>query len=233
MIEILSRQEGWVAIAKPAGLPVVPTREDPEAPTVQTVLQETLGERLWVVHRLDRDTSGLLLLARTAEAHRDLSRAFELREVEKVYLAVCRRADPKAPTAGRIDLPLIEGRRGQIEVVRVAREGEAVEEAEGGLKIRQKESVTRFRVLSLVDELAVIEARPRTGRRHQIRIHLAETGWPLAVDPRYGGQDALVQGDARCERLTLHVRKLTLPGEPTLVCPPPPDLAPFLAPVLP
>ncbi|MDF1563379.1 MAG: RNA pseudouridine synthase [Deltaproteobacteria bacterium] len=216
-MERIAQGEGWVAVAKPSGLPVVPTRQDPEGETVQRLLEAELGQKVWVVHRLDMLTSGVLVLATDLEAHRRLSLAFEKREVEKTYLALCRRQDPDAPTAGRIDLPIAENPLGGMQVVR-----------EPDPTVKARASQTRFRVLSLEKDLAAIEARPRTGRRHQIRLHLAAVGWPLAIDPLYGGKEPLEKDGVRCERLTLHAWQLSLPGEETLVCPPPPDLAPFL-----
>ncbi|HZZ84577.1 MAG TPA: RluA family pseudouridine synthase [Anaeromyxobacteraceae bacterium] len=210
-----------LAVAKPPGRLVIPGRGAPE-PTLQEELQVEHG-RLWVVHRLDRGTSGVLLFARTAAAHRALNQAFEGREVEKRYLALVRGLPPPA---WRSDAPLAAGRKGRMKAV-----------APGDP--RGKPSATRFRTLeplparagSGLPDLALVEASPETGRTHQIRVHLAASGFPLAVDPAYGEATPLrtAAGEEVLSRTPLHAAALSLKHPATgarlyLEAPLPPDL---------
>jgi RluA family pseudouridine synthase len=136
---------------------------------VPTLLQARFGE-VWVVHRLDKETSGVLVVARSAEAHARLSAQFETRDVEKVYHALVR-GEPRWEERV-VDAPLLpNGDRRHRTVIDV----------EDG-----KPSLTRLRVLRRFKGLALVEARPETGRTHQIRVHLASIGSPIACDGLYG-----------------------------------------------
>jgi len=221
---------GLLAIDKPPGLPVIPARTgDPEA-CVRRRLEAALGERLWVVHRLDRDTSGVLLLARSADAHRAASTAFERHEVRKWYLAFTRGA-PEHPS-GTIGTPLHHARKGKM---RPAAPGEP------GALPAQTEYDVRRRWNPPAVAVALIEARPRTGRQHQVRVHLRAAGAPLLVDPLYGGASRITAADLGLEgddvlvaRLTLHAARLEFvpPGAAETVrveAPLPADLAGLVA----
>ena len=162
-----------------------------------------------LAHRLDRDTSGCLVLGRHPKALRRLGRLFQEGRVEKVYWAVTRGV-PTIPE-GRIDRPLkkLSTKSGGWRMV-AADDGQP--------------SVTDYRLLGQADGLAWIECRPRTGRTHQIRVHMAELGCPLVGDPQYG--DATRDRDVP---LHLHSRSIDLPLYPkrppvTAVAVPPPHM---------
>ena len=150
---------------------------------------EALGRDVFVVHRLDRGTSGVLLFAITPEAHRALSMAFERHQVDKRYWGLCRGT---LLGAGEVDRALVPIRGGKV---RAARPGES-----GG-----KPSVTAWRALErfggeggegrAAAAFTSVELRPRSGRLHQVRAHLAILGHPLAVDPDYGGAERLRLGN--------------------------------------
>jgi len=165
----------WLAvIQKPAGL-VVHAAPGHRGPTLVDVLGELLGgggdpERPGIVHRLDKDTSGLMIVARGDEAHRRLAAQIKRREVERGYLALVE-GQPRSRT-GTIDAPLGRDFR------RPARR------AVGGRAPR--EARTHFRVIERLPGDALVEARLETGRTHQVRAHFAAIGHPLAGDPRYG-----------------------------------------------
>jgi tRNA pseudouridine32 synthase/23S rRNA pseudouridine746 synthase len=197
VIPVLLKDASLLAVDKPAGRIVVPGRGPPEE-SVRAELEREHGP-LWVVHRLDRGTSGVLLLARTAEAHRTLNLAFERGSPRKRYLALVRGAPP--PEA-LLDAALAPARRGRM---RPARPGEA------GAK-PARTLVRRLETFASPDgkgPLALVEALPQTGRTHQIRVHLAHAGYPLALDPDYGdGAPLAIAGGLRVERTPLHAARL-------------------------
>jgi 23S rRNA pseudouridine1911/1915/1917 synthase len=165
----------WLAvIEKPAGL-VVHTAPGHRGRTLVDALGELLGggedpQRPGIVHRLDKDTSGLMLVARGDEAHRELAARIKGREVRRTYLALIE-GRPRS-RSGTIDAPLGRDYR--------APERRAV----GGRGAR--EARTHFRVLEVLPSDALVEARLETGRTHQVRAHFAAIGHPVAGDPRYG-----------------------------------------------
>jgi 23S rRNA pseudouridine955/2504/2580 synthase len=167
-----------------------------------------------LVHRLDKDTSGLLLIARTGPAAKRLSESFRDRETEKLYWAVVVGVPPRPD--GAIDLPLAK-RPGARD-----RETMQVDHEEG------QKALTHFRILDRAGNRAALLALwPRTGRTHQLRVHCAEIGCPILGDRKYGGEEALLSAVADSRRLHLHARRLTLPhpsgkGELKVQAEPPP-----------
>jgi RluA family pseudouridine synthase len=224
MLELLHDDGDVVAVAKPAGVPVIPARDEPATDSVQRQLERQLGRRLWIVHRIDRDASGLVLFACNAEAHRELSLAFEHRRVTKSYVAFA--AGALSPTAGRIDLALHGARKGKT---RPAQPGEA-----GALA-----SVTEYETTGTggIDGAVVsrVAARPLTGRHHQIRVHLRSRECPILFDPLYAkGRTPAALAGAPCARLALHALRIDAPhpsgrGRLALECPLAPDLSALAA----
>jgi tRNA pseudouridine32 synthase/23S rRNA pseudouridine746 synthase len=199
-IAFLYEDDALVVVDKPPGVPVIPAPGWPLGSTVQARAAAAIGSRLWVVHRLDRETSGALAFARTAAAHRALSQAFERREVAKVYRALVAGVPP-APR-GVVDLPLHAARRGKS---RPAAAGEA-----GG-----KTATTRYEVLRVwrhgAAAVTLVELRPDTGRHHQIRVHLRSVGTPILADAAYGRGIQPLPVDHLCGRLALHASALEVP----------------------
>ncbi len=221
-LAVLYQDPHLAAVDKPPGRIVVPGRGSPER-TVREEAEAVLGP-LWVVHRLDRGTSGVLLLARSAEAHRGACQAFERHQVTKRYLALVRGivAGP-----GRIEAPIAPGARGRMR-------------AGGGPGARPSATFVRpvaaFPAAGAFPGLTRVEAVPESGRTHPVRVHLAHAGHPLAVDPDYGGADALRDGSGSVilDRTPLHAASLELlhpvGGAPLRIeAPLPPDLAAVLA----
>ena len=165
---ILFQDDSLVCIHKPAGLLTIPDGYDPGAPHVAQLMAAEFG-KLWIVHRLDRETSGVVILARSAAAHRALNRQFEQRSVQKVYQALV--AGQPAWDAAILDLPLrVNGDRKHRTVVSA---------------LIGKPANTDFKVLQRLRSACQIEARPHTGYTHQIRAHLAAIGCPILGDALY------------------------------------------------
>ena len=190
-LQIVYEDEALAVVEKPAGLVVHPAPSH-RGPTLVDELGNLLGggadpERPGIVHRLDKGTSGLLVVARTDEAHAALQGQVRRREVERAYLALAR--GRLASRTGTIDAPIGRASRQRH---RMAVAGAA-----------QRQARTHFEVLELLPAETYLEAKLETGRTHQIRAHFAAIGHPLVGDPTYGGE--LKYG---LERQFLHAHRL-------------------------
>ncbi|MGP1458387.1 MAG: RluA family pseudouridine synthase [Treponema sp.] len=159
-----------VALNKRSGLLIAADRYDPSALRLDLEAQKEFG-KLYAVHRIDKDTSGLIVYARTQEAHKNLSAQFENRRVEKIYHCIVYGRPLWTETT--VDLPLLPDGD--------ARHRTTVNKSIG------KPSVTHFRRIGGASSYSWIEAKPQTGRTHQIRAHLAALGLSIVCDPLYGG----------------------------------------------
>ena len=187
-LNILYRDGDVVAVNKPEGIAAVP--EHPHDPTcLAAQVAAALAMRVWPVHRLDKDVSGVILYALHAEAHRILNARFEQRDVHKRYRALT--WGRVAADSGTIDQPLREFGSGRM-----------------GVDPAGKASVTAYTVLERLTRFTLLEAQPHTGRRHQIRAHLYSIGHPVLGDPSYGKPTKL---SAKAPRLMLHASGLELP----------------------
>jgi len=164
---IISENEAFIVLNKPAGLLSIPDREGKEI-SLKTMLQEKFGE-IFTVHRLDKETSGIIVFAKTSEAHKNLSQQFEARETEKIYagLVLGVLADKK----GTIDAPISE---------HPTKKGTMVVNRKG------KATITDFEVLEEFGIFSWVKFRIHTGRTHQIRVHMKHTGHPIACHVLYG-----------------------------------------------
>lgn len=168
---VLWQDTDFIVINKPAGLPALPDGYHPGTPHLVSLLAPLFGS-LMIVHRLDRETSGLIILARSPQAHQLLSIQFEKRQVSKFYHAIVEGNPSWEEKAVNLKLRADGDRRHRTVVDR--RYG--------------KSALTQLKVMERFGMYSLVEAMPQTGRTHQIRAHLAAVGHPVAVDGLYGSR---------------------------------------------
>ena len=178
------------------------------------------GKRPRLIHRLDRDTSGVILTARTQPGAAFLGKAMMARRIRKTYLAIVTPGAPE-PREGLIESALRRESQGREAYTRICPPDHP----------DAQDASTRYRTLQAGSGAALLELSPRTGRMHQIRVHLASIGRPIAGDPRYGG--ALMLAGQPVPRLMLHAAALSFPhpagGERKVSAPTPDDMASIIA----
>lgn len=191
--QIIFEDEHIVAVAKPPGLLSIPDRHDPGMDNVLSFLREKYGE-IFTVHRLDRMTSGLLLFAKTANSHRNLSMQFEHREVEKYYTALVEGI--VSTETGEITGPIgpHPTRKDKMIIIK------------GG-----KPSISRYKVLTRYRFHTLVEVQILTGRMHQIRVHMDSIGHPLSVDEVYGKRGEIYISDIKRNNLNQRRNKKPIP----------------------
>jgi 23S rRNA pseudouridine955/2504/2580 synthase/23S rRNA pseudouridine1911/1915/1917 synthase len=173
---IVFENDDFVALNKPTGLLSIPDREGKEI-SLKDLLQEKYGQ-IFTVHRLDRDTSGLIIFARNEATHKHLSRQFEERQTEKLYVGLV--IGSPANKKGSINAPIAENtvKRGVMIIHQ-----------------RGKESLTDYQVLEDFGIYSWLQFRIHTGRTHQIRVHMKDIGYPIVCDELYGdGKPILLSG---------------------------------------
>lgn len=201
-LRVLHEAGGLIAVDKPAGLLVIPGRQGDAEPCARALLAEQLGRPVWVCHRIDRDTSGVVVFATDAAAHRAASLAFEHGAAKKRYLALVEGV-LAAPVT--IEVPLTEGRKGRVRPCHPGEQG--------------RQATTVVRPLEAFARATLVECEPLTGRQHQIRVHLRAVGHPLLFDHQYGRKTPITAAELGGEgpevllaRTPLHAAALALPG---------------------
>ncbi|MCP4142856.1 MAG: RluA family pseudouridine synthase [Chloroflexi bacterium] len=188
MLNIIYQDKQIVVLNKPAGLSVLKEGWDETALFLKQTLEKKFG-RIWVVHRLDKVTSGVIVFARNAEAHRHLNTQFEKREVDKTYHAIVEDYPEWNEYTARHSLHVNVGRKHRTVVD----------------NHRGKPSETDFKVVKRWQDHSMIEAKPKTGRTHQIRAHLSAAGFPIVADILYGAEESDL-----ITRAALHAYELSI-----------------------
>ena len=198
---VVFEDEHLIVVDKPAGMVVHPAAGNPDGTLVNALLHHCRGRlsgiggvaRPGIVHRIDKDTSGLLVVAKSDAAHEGLARQFAAHDLERAYLAVCN-GHPR-PASGTI-----AGRIGRSDANRKKMAVLAKESSRG------KHAVTHYKVVRELVGASLVECRLETGRTHQVRVHLASIGHALLGDPLYGRPNPQVRDTLK--RLNLHRQAL-------------------------
>ena len=204
---IIFEDDDIIVLNKPAHYLTIPDRFVAERPNLTTFLKDRL-EDVFIVHRLDKETSGVILFAKNAAAHRNLSMQFEARTVDKIYLALVEGTIHKEE--GEINQPIANNMRDKGRMI---------------IASRGKPSLTLYQVVERFKNYTLVEANIKTGRTHQVRVHFERIGYPLAVDSLYGRKDAFLLSEVKMKkyrrgkdvieekplmsRTTLHAAKVT------------------------
>lgn len=184
-IEILYEDEKILVLNKPDGLASIHDSAGKEL-DLQTILLKYLNKKAFVVHRLDKEVSGVIIYAKNAGTHKFLNKQFEDRMVKKKYVALVHGV--MINETGTIDKPIKEFGSGRM-----------------GVDVKGKDSVTHYKVLERFPSFTLVELNPTTGRRHQLRVHLYDQNHPIVGDQRYG--EKIIQEKYR--RLMLHAKEIT------------------------
>jgi tRNA pseudouridine32 synthase/23S rRNA pseudouridine746 synthase len=172
-LSILHEDDAIVVLDKPPGLCVIPARTGDPKDCLRHQVEEHLGAKVFVVHRIDRDTSGIVVMAKAAEAHRVLNDAFAAHEISKEYRALV--AGGPERDAGIVEIALIAGRKQRMRPAKPEEKGAP--------------ALTRYRVVERFAKTALIAFEPRTGRQHQIRVHARSLGCPILGDRLYAPRE--------------------------------------------
>ena len=195
---VVYKDDAIIALNKPNGLATQGgSNTDVHIDGLSRYLHRDGQDKPRLVHRLDKDTSGIMLMAKTRKAASELMQAFKSNKPKKVYWAVI--VGQPEVSSGTIDMPLSKKTVGKGEKV-------VIDEENG------KRAITEFEVIyRLGGVLTLIALWPKTGRTHQLRAHMAYTGTPILGDGKYGGNDAFVSDDSHSKKVHLHARSITVP----------------------
>lgn len=204
-VELLYQDDNYLVVSKPSGLLSIQDRYKAEVENLKQILLDEFGE-VFTVHRLDKDTSGVICFAKNIEAHKDLNEQFAHGEIRKIYWAFVK--GQPAISEGHVDMPILNDMKNSGRML-VNKDG--------------KEALTYFRVIENYGTVSLLECFPKTGRTHQIRVHCHYLGCPLLVDPLYHGVSEFFLSKVKRKfkhakyeeerplvtRLSLHAKSLT------------------------
>lgn len=187
-VKILYEDENFLAADKPEGIASI-SENDVSIQTIHSILEKKYSTKIFIIHRIDKEVSGIILFARNPEAHKYLNDLFARRSIKKNYTALVHGRINE--DRGRIDKPIREFGSGRM----------GVDEKKG------KRSITDFKVIQRFDEFTLLDVSIITGRRHQIRVHLYSIGHPVVGDLRYGE----IKIQKQFPRLMLHASRIEFP----------------------
>lgn len=173
-LDVIFENESLIAFNKPSGMLSIPDRFDATKMCIKNLAEAKFG-KLFVIHRIDKDTSGLILFAKTEEAHKYMSSLFQGRDIDKFYMALVQ-GNPQIPV----------GSMAKGIMPHPTKKGRMVVNAKG------KESRTDYEVVENFKGYSLVKLQIFTGRTHQIRVHLNDLGYPIVCDPIYGKADPLL-----------------------------------------
>ena len=205
-ITVVFEDEHLIVVDKPAGMVVHPAAGNPDGTLVNALLHHCRGQlsgiggvaRPGIVHRIDKDTSGLLVVAKSDVAHEGLAKQFADHSLERAYLAVC--GGHPSPASGTVDARLGRSDRDRKKMAVLPKDSS-----------RGKTAVTHYKTIERLDHCALVECRLETGRTHQVRVHLASIGHSLLGDPVYGRDPAPLRPILKAlgfQRQALHAARL-------------------------
>ncbi|MEW6041584.1 MAG: RluA family pseudouridine synthase [Elusimicrobiota bacterium] len=190
-LKILFENNDLIAVDKPEGVASI-TENDTSLDSIHSLLEKKLSQKIFIVHRLDKEVSGVILFAKNSRTHKFLNRQFNNRTVKKSYSALVHGIMKNDD--GIINKPIREFGSGRM----------GIDEEKG------KTSVTAYKVLKHFDNYTLIELKPTTGRRHQLRVHLYYIGYPIVGDTRYGDKEL----QSKFPRVMLHAKKIVFESSP-------------------
>ncbi len=190
-LDILYEDGNIVAVNKPVGIASI-SENDLHLQTIHSLLEEKYSQKIFIIHRIDKEVSGIILFAKNSSAHKFINNQFSKRTIKKNYTALIHGIIDS--NNGRINKPIREFGSGRM----------GIDEKNG------KQSITEFSVIKKFEEYSLLDVSIITGRRHQIRVHLYSIGHPVVGDLRYGDRKIQEQHP----RLMLHASRieLNLPG---------------------
>jgi RluA family pseudouridine synthase len=184
-IELLFEDDNIIAASKPEGLASI-SENDVRLETLHSILEKKMNQKLFIVHRLDKEVSGVILFAKNSGTHKLLNQQFNNRTIKKSYYALVHGIMKE--NEGTINKPIREFGSGRM----------GIDDKKG------KQSETKYRVLEKFSEFTLLELTPSTGRRHQLRVHLYSIGYPIVGDIRYGDKTA----QQKYSRIMLHAKQI-------------------------
>ena len=192
--EIVFEDDHIVVVNKSAGLLTIPDRYQHDKRNLSSLMIERYGE-IFVVHRIDRETSGLIMFAKNAEAHKALSEAFEATKIDKTYLAIVQ--GTPTPAENRIETFLVKSETERSKII-VFKKG--------------KWAITDYKVLESYDrKYSLVEVKILTGRTHQIRVHMKHIGNPLLVDSKYSNKEEFMLSEIKRRKFRLQKDEVERP----------------------
>lgn len=194
--EIIFEDNDLIVVNKPSGWLSIPDRFDPSKPNLISFFQK-LNKSVLIVHRIDRETSGLIIFAKNEDAHRSLNQQMMDKTAEKYYWALTEGV--VSPPIGEINKPIAES---------MTRAGTML------IANRGKDSLTTYQTIENFKHFTLLEVRIHTGRMHQVRVHLQSIGYPLAVDSIYGRRESIAITDIKTKKL--HLQKYQTEAKPMI-----------------